>query len=112
MDSALRERVLKHCAGKRLWMNSYTRKQFEADGGITVDDDFMNKAESGDYCFIENISPEAYKDKITGIILYKWNRIYPADLYFDIDLKNWRLTQSTDFSGTSHDKITEEIYLK
>ena len=26
MDSILRERVLKMCAGKKLWMNEYSRK--------------------------------------------------------------------------------------
>lgn len=113
MDRVLRARVLELCAGKKLWMNTYSRKQFDDNTeGITVAEDFLDKAGSDDYCFDETISPAAYENKINRIILYKWNRVYPADLYFDIDLKNWRLTTSTDFAGSSHDKITEEIYEK
>ena len=113
MDSVLRERVLKMCAGKKLWMNEYSRKQFDAAAeGISVDDDFMAKAGEDDYCFVENISPKAYEGQFKQIVLYKWNRVYPADLYFDMDLTNWRLAQSSDFAGSSHDKITEEIYVK
>lgn len=112
-DSVLRERVLKMCAGKKLWMNEYSRKQFDAVAeGISVDEDFMAKMGADDYCFVENISPKAYEDRFKQIVLYKWNRVYPADLYFDIDLTNWRLAQSSDFAGSSHDKITEEIYVK
>lgn len=113
LDRVLRARVLELCAGKKLWMNIYSRKQFDDNTeGITVAEDFLDKAGSDDYCFAETISPAAYENKINRIILYKWNRVYPADLYFDIDLKNWRLTASTDFAGSSHDKITEEIYEK
>ena len=113
MDSILRERVLKMCAGKKLWMNKYSRKQFDAAAeGISVDEDFMAKAGEDDYCFVENISPKAYEGQFKQIVLYKWNRVYPADLYFDIDLNDWRLAQSSDFAGSSHDKITEEIYVK
>ena len=62
MDSILRERVLKMCAGKKLWMNEYSRKQFDAVAeGISVDEDFMTKAGEDDYCFAENISPKAYE---------------------------------------------------
>lgn len=113
MDSVLRGRILTMCAGKKLWMNAYSRKQFNTDAeGITVDENFMAKAGSGDYCFNENCSAAEYVNKFEKIILYKWNRVYPADLYFDIDLKNWHLKESNDFAGSSHDKITEEVYVK
>ena len=79
---------------------------------ITVDEDFMAKAGSDDYCFAENITVKPYEKEVQKIILYRWNRVYPADLYFDIDLKNWHLKESNDFAGSSHDKITEEVYVK
>lgn len=113
MDSVLRGRILTMCAGKKLWMNAYSRKQFNTDAeGITVDENFMAKAGSDDYCFAENISVKPYEIEMQKIILYRWNRVYPADLYFDIDLKNWHLKESNDFAGSSHDKITEEVYIK
>lgn len=89
MDRVLRSRLLERCKGCNLWMNAYSRGQFdETAEGITVDEDFMAKAGSDDYCFAENISVKPYEKEVQKIILYRWNRVYPADLYFDIDLKN------------------------
>ena len=73
----------------------------------------MDKAGVDDFCFIENASVAAYKEKITRLIVYKWNRDYPADFFFDIDYaKNFRLVSTVDFEGTSHDRITKEIYVR
>ena len=94
-------------------MNAYSRSQFdETVEGITVDEDFMDKAGIGDYCFAENISVKAYEKQISKLVIFKWNRVYPADLYFDINLKKCHLVKSSEFAGSSHDKITEEIYIK
>ena len=112
MDRVLRSRLLERCKGCKLWMNAYSRGQFaETAENIVVDEDFMAKA-GIDYCFAENISVKPYEKEVQKIILYRWNRVYPADLYFDIDLKNWHLKESNDFAGSSHDKITEEVYVK
>ena len=52
-----------------------------------------------------------YEERTERIILYKWNRRYPADLVFGVNLNNgWRLIAAEDFQGNSHEKITEEIY--
>ena len=51
-------------------------------------------------------------DKITEIIVYRWNRDYPADLFLDIDLKDWELAETAEFAGNSHEKITREVYRK
>lgn len=59
---------------------------------------------------MENLSLEKYKERIKEIILFKWNRIYPADMYFDIPLveNEWKLTYVDEFEGNSHEKITME----
>ena len=46
------------------------------------------------------------------IILYKFNRKYPSTTKFNIDLESYKLKAITEFKGTSHDKITKEIYIK
>ena len=53
-----------------------------------------------------------YEKYIDEIILYKWNRVYPTDFYFDINLSTWNLTQVTEFKGNSHERITKEVYKK
>lgn len=114
-DCILRQYVLNLIKDKRLWMNAYTKKQFASCDDavrICVDDNFLEKAPSGDYCFVENSIVSPYKGKIEKIFLFHWNRVYPSDFYLDIDLKGneWNLVLSDEFIGYSHDKITLEVY--
>jgi len=44
-----------------------------------------------------------------GLILYRWNRTYPADLYFTLSLEGWTLERREEFAGSSHEKITKEV---
>ncbi len=77
---------------------------------LATTEDFLN-INTDDYCFVENRHLDKIKDKITEIIIYRWNRDYPADFYFDIDYKNdFKLVSSEEFKGNSHDVITKEIY--
>ena len=112
-DRALREQVLRISENSRLWMNPYSAKQFaEESRQIYVDADFLSKASTQDYCFVENTEIAPYREKITGVILYRWNRDYPADKKFPMELfeKDWECTSRRDFRGFSHETITEEIY--
>lgn len=113
-DRQLREYVLHMVSASscKLWVNSYTIKQFSGDYGnrIIVDDFFLEKSSECDYCFVENTDIIPYTDKINRIILFKWNRIYPADKFFTLDISNWKLEESLEFAGSSHEKITKEIY--
>ena len=115
-DRVLRERILSLAKGGKLWMNAYTRRQFpeDAQGEIIVDEKFLEKAGFGDYCFLENIPSSPYEDRIEKIILFWWNRKYPSDTWFDIDLEGggWKLSETREFSGSSHEKITEEVYVR
>ena len=115
-DRVLRERILSLAKGGKLWMNAYTRRQFpeDAQGEIIVDEKFLEKAGFGDYCFLENIPASPYEDRIEKIILFWWNRKYPSDTWFDIDLEGggWKLSETREFSGSSHEKITEEVYVR
>ena len=79
---------------------------------LATTEDFLN-INTDDYCFVENRHLGKVKDKITEIIIYRWNRNYPSDFYFDINYKNdFSLISSEEFKGNSHDVITKEIYEK
>ena len=72
--------------------------------------DYMVKAGENDVCFIEDGPYSA--DNANEIVLCKWNRHYPADKFFDIDLKalGFKKVSAEDIAGTSHEKITIETY--
>ena len=77
----------------------------------TVLPDFLAQAGPGDICFIEGNDVLPFWEKVEKLILYCWNRIYPADLYFDpAVLEGWRLTEKKDFPGFSHEILTRKVY--
>ena len=113
-DRLLRERILMLTKWTKLWMNLYSVKQFEEEcaENIIVDEDFLHNAENGDYCFVETEDITKYISKIEKIVLYRWNRRYPSDFKFALDLSDWTMESTFEFAGSSHEKITEEIYRK
>ncbi len=111
-DRVLRERILLLTESSRLWMNDYSAKQFEeTTSHCCVDEDFLGKALSGEYCFVENVIPEEVYDRVEQLIVYRWNRVYPSDVTFPFErFSPWRLVNQTSFEGYSHPEITEEVY--
>ena len=79
---------------------------------VTVCEAPLAAADRGDYCFIENDPLADCGDRIERVIVYRWNRDYPADVFLDLDLRKYRLESTAEFSGTSHDKITKEVYIR
>ena len=110
-DIKLCERVLALATGK-LYMNAYSAKIFPESEKIVVCDDFLEKAGKGDCCFCEN-APVSL-DNVTGIIIYRWNRLYPADVHFGFDLDEcgFTLVSAEEFIGNSHPTVTEQIFKK
>lgn len=113
-DRKVRERIMELAGSGNVWMNAYSYKQFTDDSlkNAIADEAFLEKAGENDYCFIEDRDISPYLNRIEKIILFKWNRIYPADLYFTVDMKEWKQTGQKDFQGYSHEKITEETYTR
>lgn len=113
-DRFVQEDIIQLIGNHRLWMNQFTKNQFLNVSTnihqINVAEDFLKKAQNGDYCFVENVDIFPYISKIDRIILYKWNRVYPSDTFLLLDLSEWTLENTEDFVGHSHDKITKEIY--
>ena len=109
-DRVLRDWIMNYTGASHLLMSPYSAKQFENASCITVDGDYMNNAGENDYCFIED---GAYStDNASEIVLCKWNRHYPADKFFTLDLKKsgFEKISTEDIVGSSHEKITIEIY--
>ena len=95
-------------------MNAYSSKLFVDAGDICVDEKFLNHAQKDDYCFVEDQDVSSYTDKLEKVFVFKWNRHYPADIHFPLDLTAapWKLVQTEEFPGNSHEKITMEVYTR
>ena len=54
---------------------------------------------------LSDLLPRASK-----LVIYRWNRHYPADVRFEGDLSAFRLESREEFPGKSHEIITKEVY--
>jgi len=110
-DMLLCERVLALTTGK-LYMNAYSAKIFPESEKIVACEDFLTKAGKNDFCFCEDAVETL--ENVTGIIIYRWNRLYPADVHFGFDLEEegFELVSTEEFIGNSHPVITEKIFKK
>lgn len=115
-DKAALARILNMTAGSTLWMNEYSAPLF-ADvtaPQIQVDVRFMDRAGPGEFCLVENADISPYLSFAEKIVLFHWNRSYPSDMKFPIKLDSgkWVLQSREDFPGSSHEKITMEVFTK
>lgn len=110
-DSVLISKIIETSASKRLLISEFSSSLFDGLNAV-VNERFLDIAEDGDFCFVENSALTPYVDKIEKIIVFKWNRDYPSDFCLDLDLSQWALISSLDFEGSSHEKITMEVYEK
>lgn len=112
-DRALCKRIAELAQDFVLRMNQYSAKMFrEYDiAQIEADEDFLKRAKTGEFCFVEQGDGAEYLNQAEEIIIFQWNRHYPADCYFPIDdLGEYECYFKEDFVGYSHEKITEERY--
>lgn len=112
-DRMVIEDIIASYPGEKIYMNSYSKSLFlKYPYQIEEDENFLDKISNDQVGFVENLSLTPYKEKITDIIIYKWNRDYPADKYLDVSLEEWELVSTAEFAGYSHEKITKETYIR
>lgn len=113
-DRVLRAQLLQTVGDAPLLVNAYTARQFspEEQSRLRVLENPLDEAGCGEYCFWESSSPAPWEDRMEALILWKWNRVYPGDVFLGIPLADhgWTLTETREFPGSSHEKITMEVY--
>lgn len=115
-DIEVTKKIIGLCQNKTLFIDEYSKKLFEETGftDFKILESGFSEFSKNSCCFLEKTSPSPYEKYTDKIILFRWNRAYPGDTYFDIDLNggNWHLTNTEEFAGKSHEKITMEVYEK
>lgn len=110
-DRVLIAELMDHVGDRRLVVSPYSAPLFPAhDPRVTVAEDPCAAAQEDDLVFAEDKDPTSDWDKVTEVLLYRWNRTYPADRYFRGDMTGFLLAETTEFVGSSHDKITKEVW--
>ena len=112
-DSLLIKDLVSTCQEEPLFIAPYSTLLFqETPVQIQVVDDPLAAAKTKGICFLEGPLPKEYEDQIDLLILYHWNRHYPADVWFTMQMDGFTLMESSEFAGSSHEKITKEVWRK
>ena len=111
-DRVLIDNMIDMVNGDKLYIAPYSESLFEdKEVKLKVKNNPL-KAADENWCFIENLPVAEYKDEIETVVIYHWNRHYPGDLFFDLELDSYSLESSEELVGSSHEKITKEIWKK
>ena len=105
------EDIRKTVGEKKLWITDYSRKLFQAVSNLEISENPKEEAKKGEYVFQELETLDTDDEQIEQFIIYRWNRVYPADVSVEIGAE-WKLTETEEFPGFSHEKITKEIYCR
>ena len=109
-DKEVSAHILNLSSHNNLWIHPSSKILFP-ESDVKTDPDFLQKAAAGDYCFVEITALPSKMESLESVILYHWNRAYPATVRFPIELiKDMRLVHTENFPGNSHDTITMERY--
>ena len=112
-DRLLLADLLREAGGAPLWMNAYSAGLFKTPpANLRTAEDFLDRAGRGEYCFVEDRDLTGWAGKLEALVVYRWNRIYPADFYFTLPLDGWTLARTGEFAGSSHERITKEVYTR
>ena len=109
-DKLLIENLLQMCGETNLYYTQYSAKLFEEVAVGTITDNLLETVQDGEYTFVEDVDVSTLSDRIEELIVYRWNRVYPADKQLEISLENFELLETIEFAGNSHEKITREVY--
>ena len=112
-DSKVVERICNLSQCSKLHISEYSKNLFSLPCCfINVSDKPLYEAKENEFCFIENEIFENCLDIVSKLIVFRWDKVYPQDRSFEWNMENWTLVSTNTFKGTSHEEITEEVYIK
>ena len=113
-DRVLIAELIETAQNQPICINSFSKTLFEPYSNKVIYDNLLACCPDRSFCFVEDLALLPFVEDIQTLILYHWNRHYPADRHLDLDpIKNgFSLISKTEFAGSSHDKITKEVYRK
>lgn len=108
-DSTLTQKILEITNNEGLTIYPYSEALFNNKEINVID--CPNPQLKG-YVFVEEPNRIPKDIMFEEIVLCKWNRDYPADQFFALDMIPYELISKEEFAGNSHEKITIERYQK
>lgn len=116
-DAAVLQDVFTHMKNAPVIISPFSEKMFSSMNHLeqaTISDSFLNDIDTTAGYFVEDVDITPYLSSISELVLYHWNREYPFDMQFTASPKEngFSLKNSSEFEGTSHEKITKEVWVR
>jgi hypothetical protein len=107
-DAAVLNDIRSQCAGNLL-IEPFSEKLIRE-----AEIPYVLPPETAEDYFAENIPSEEVLENTNKLVIYRWNRHYPSDIRWEPDFNTlgFSLKETTEFPGSSHEKITREVYEK
>lgn len=91
---------------EEIGMSEYSAKLFEGLDNIVVTNDLKDCRN----VFLEKDDLDLLD--FDELIIYRWDKVYPADARLTFDYKSMTLKDVSVITGYSHDKIIKEVYVR
>lgn len=113
-DRRVYEDILSLLGNGWLWCATYSLELFkDMSANIHLLGQLEDEPAENDFIFFETNDFEDYLASADGIIIYRWDRIYPSDVKFPMELhKQWVLQRTEAITGNSHKVINREVYVR
>ncbi|MEE0434749.1 MAG: ribonuclease Z [Peptococcaceae bacterium] len=114
-DRTVIEDICRLLGARSLWMDARSQALFAGTlcaARVHASPGFLAEAPEHAVCFVEDAALAPYVERIERLLIYRWNRHYPADVYFDLALDHWQLIGREEWPGFSHERITKEEYCR
>lgn len=117
-DRELTKDLVRYANGRNIYAEEYSRLLFDeaeidtASVGVSFNDDPLAEASGDSVILLELSCPDGALDLVDEVVIYLWNRRYPSTAKLDIGYieRYFSLTESVDFVGNSHEKLTRVTY--
>lgn len=107
-DRAVRSRIAS--LPQPVCVDEYTATQF------TEDEDRSRLSVVSDPAAIKEgtafLERQDIPDDADTILVFRWDKRYPADRYLAFRFRGWRKARKEDFPGDAHDKVTLETWVR
>ena len=117
-DRELTRDAVRLACGRRIIAKEYSRLLFKEAGEDTNDvifeDEPTRVAERDDVVLLELCVTEDDLSRADELVVYNWNRRYPATSKLDTALINRYFipVRTVEFKGNSHEKLTRVEYIR
>lgn len=109
-DRELIRDLAEHLGGARLYAEAFSETILADVPHTVITREQAKDLGENDVFFVECPPVAPLLSCADTLIIYHWNRSYPSDETLDVPLVGLTLVSTVDFVGSSHEKITKEVY--